>query len=117
MGEVKDPHLIILKPHITERSVFLSQGDPKIHVDSDITRKYTFLVSTDANKIEIKEAFESIYNEGKRKKDEQIVVQNVRTVRLPGKKRRVGRNVGYKPDRKKAIITLAKGQILEDYGV
>ena len=114
---MKDPHNIILRPHITERSVMLSQGDPRIRVDSELTRKYTFLVSSEANKIEIKEAFESIYNEGKKKKDEQIVVQHVRTVNLPAKKRRVGRNVGLKKARRKAIITLAKGQLLEDYGV
>jgi len=114
---VKDPHTIILQPHITERTVGLSQGDPKIHEETQITRKYTFIVDKTANKIEIKEAFESIYNAGKKKKDELILVDHVRTVTLHGKKRRVGKNVGNKPDRKKAIITLAKGQILEDYGV
>jgi len=114
---VKNPHEIILQPHITERTVGLSQGDIHEREESKLTRKYTFLVATSANKIEIKQAFETIYNAGKKKKDEQIVVQHVRTVRLPGKKRRVGRNVGYKPDKKKAIVTLAKGQMLEDYGV
>lgn len=114
---MKNPHEVILKPHITERSVMMSQGDPRIRVDSELSRKYTFIVSPDANKIEIKEAFEAIYNEGKKKKDEQISVAHVRTVNLPAKKRRVGKNVGYKKTRRKAIITLAKGQLLEDYGV
>lgn len=114
---MKDPHNVILKPHITERSVSQSQGDPRIRDDKELTRKYTFLVAKDANKIEIKNAFEAIYNEGKRKKDEQIVVAHVRTINLPVKKRRVGRNVGNKRARRKAIITLAKGQILEDYGI
>lgn len=114
---MKDPHDIIIQPHITERSVGLSQGDPRIHDDTQLTRKYTFIVSPTANKIEIKQAFETIYNQGKKKKDELVVVEHVRTVTLPGKKRRVGRNIGHKPDRKKAIITLAKGQILEDYGI
>ena len=42
----------------------------------------------------------------------------VNTVLLPGKKKRRGMRVaGYTKDRRKAIITLAKGQILEDYGV
>lgn len=114
---MRSPHEIIVKPHITERSVALSQGDPRIREDKDIVRKYTFLVAPDANKIEIKEAIETIYNEGKKKKDEQLVVTNVRTIKVPGKKRRVGRSIGYKKDRKKAIVTLAKGQMLEDYGV
>jgi len=114
---VKSPHEIILKPFITERSVSLSQGDARIHEEQNITRKYTFIVDINSNKIEIKDAIESIYNAGKKKKDELIVVDKVHTIKLPGKKRRVGRNIGTKPDRKKAIVTLAKGQILEDYGV
>ncbi len=114
---MKDAHEVILKPFITERSVAMSQGDPHIHEEQEITRKYTFLVAGGANKVEIKDAIESIYNAGKKKKDELIKVQKVHTVTLHGKKRRVGRSIGSKPDRKKAIVTLAKGQILEDYGV
>ena len=114
---MKSPHEIILKPFITERTVSLSQGDPRIHEEQNITRKYTFIVDMDANKVEIKDAIESIYNAGKKKKDELLKVEKVHIIKLPGKKRRVGRNFGQKPDRKKAIVTLAKGQILEDYGV
>lgn len=114
---MKDPHMIIVKPHITERSVAASYGDPLIKNEADVQRKYTFVVAKDANKIEIKAAIEAIYNEGK-KKDELISVDSVRTVTIKGKKRRVGaRAAGYRPDRKKAIVTLAKGQRLEDYGV
>lgn len=113
----KDPTNIILRPHITERSVSESYGDPRIKEEKDVQRKYTFIVATDANKIEIHKAFEKIYNEGK-KPDEQIQVEHVRTVKLHGKKRRIGQRApGYKADRKKAIITLKKGQRLEDYGV
>lgn len=114
---MKDPHMIIVKPHITERSVAASYGNPLIKNEADVQRKYTFIVAPDANKIEIKQAIEAIYNEGK-KKDELISVTSVRTVTMKGKKRRVGhRSTGYRPDRKKAIVTLAKGQRLEDYGV
>ena len=85
--------------------------------EEDLVRKYTFSVAKSANKIEIKQAIEAIYNAGK-KKGEAISVESVRTVRVLGKKRRRGqRSVGYEPDRKKAIVTLGKGQILEDYGV
>lgn len=114
---MKNPHDIIVKPHITERSVALSYGDARIRDEKELVRKYTFLVAADANKLEIKQAFESIYNAG-RKKDESYQVTSVNTVHLPGKKKRRGMRIaGYTKDRRKAIITLAKGQILEDYGV
>lgn len=119
---MKNPHDIIIRPHITEKSVALSYGDQRIQDEKDIVRKYTFIVSTGANKIEIKNAIEYIYNEGK-KDNEKISVTNVSTVRVPGKVKRVRTKVnafpkpGSTPDRKKAIITLAKGQLLEDYGV
>lgn len=115
---MKQPHEIIIRPHITEQSVQASYGDPNIKNEADLVRKYTFIVAPDANKIEIKAAVEAIYNEGKKKKDELITVTSVRTIAMRGKKRRVGmRSTGYRPDRKKAIVTLAKGQMLEDYGV
>lgn len=115
---MKDPHLIIVQPHITERSVAESYGDPRIRDEKELVRKYTFIVARDANKLEIKAAIEAIYNAGKKKKEESIVVSTVRTMRVLGKKRRRGqRTSGYEPDRKKAVVTLAKGQILEDYGV
>lgn len=142
---MKSPYAIIIAPHITEKTVALSYGDergalkrlqnearkqvksdPKgdtktigqVKVtDSELVRKYTFIVARDANKIEIKQAIEAIYNEGKKKED-AIQVTNVNTVKVLGKKRRRGqKSVGYEPDRKKAIVTLAKGQMLEDYGV
>ena len=113
---MKNPHDIILRPHITEKAVALSYGDPKIKDEEDLVRKYTFEVAPKANKIEIKQAIEAIYNEGK-KKDQAISVDSVRTIKMLGKKRRRGKSVGYEPDRKKAVITLAKGQMLEDYGV
>jgi len=115
---VKDPHLIVIKPHITEKSVAMSYGDPRIREEKDLVRKYTFIVARDANKLEIKAALEAIYNSGKKKKDELIEIESVRTMRVLGKKRRRGaKSTGYAPDRKKAIVTLGKGQMLEDYGV
>jgi len=113
---VKNPHDIILQPHITEKAVSLSYGDPRIKDEELLVRKYTFEVATNANKIEIKQALEAIYNEGK-KKDQAISVESVRTIKVLGKKRRRGRSVGYEPNRKKAVVTLGKGQMLEDYGV
>lgn len=115
---MKDPHVIIIKPHITEKSVAMSYGDPRIKEESQIARSYTFIVANDANKIEIKRAFEEIFNAGKKPKDGKLVVASVRTIKGHGKMRRVGmRTKGKKPDFKKAIITLQPGQLLEDYGV
>lgn len=113
---MKNPHDIILRPHITEKAVGLSYGDPREKNEENLSRKYTFEVARDANKIEIKWALEAIYNEGK-KRDQAIDIVSVRTIKMLGKKRRRGRSVGYEPDRKKAVVTLGRGQMLEDYGV
>ena len=153
---MKDPHDIIIQPHITERSVAASYGDERGAMlrkrnaarkaaasgetaaketkkkgakkaatgagavtveEGDLIRKYTFIVAPTANKIEIKGAIEAIYNAGK-KADDHIKVTSVRTVRLPGKKKRQARVTGgYTAERKKAVVTLAQGQMLEDYGV
>ena len=115
---MKNPHTVIIKPHITEKSAALSYGDPMIMDEGDLRRSYTFVVQNSANKIEIKQAIEAIYNVGKKDKDSHIKVESVRTMRVRGKMHRVGQNrPGKRPDFKKAIVTLAKGQILEDYGV
>jgi large subunit ribosomal protein L23 len=116
---VRDPHTIIIKPHITEKSARLSYGDRQILDEERLVRTYTFIVAPDANKIEIKQAVEAIYNAGKKEKDARITVEGVRTVTLKGKLgRRVGmRKRGKTPDFKKAVVTLGPGQMLEDYGV
>ncbi|MGI8501102.1 MAG: 50S ribosomal protein L23 [Hassallia sp.] len=62
--------------------------------------KYTFEVIPKATKPEIKAAIESLFN---------VKVVKVNTSRPPRKKRRVGKFVGYKPQYKKAIITVAAG--------
>ena len=113
---MKSPYDVIIAPHVTEKSMALSLGDARIREEANIVRKYTFLVATTSNKIEIKAALETIYNEG-RKDADKIKVSDVRTIKVLGKKRRRGKSTGYEPDRKKAIVTLAKGQRLEDYGV
>lgn len=119
---MKSPYEIIIRPHITEKSMAMSYGDPRITDERKIVRKYTFIVSTSATKIDIKRAIETIYNTGK-KDDEKITVTNVHTIKVPGKTKRVRTKVsafpksGSRPDKKKAVITLGVGQLLEDYGV
>lgn len=112
-----DAHEIILYPHITEKTRLLAFGNPRIKDENEIVRKYTFIVAPRANKIQIKSAVEEIYNAGKKEK-EKINVTSVQTLNIKGKSRRVGqRKAGKTALRKKAIVTLAAGQVLEGFGV
>ena len=77
---------IILKPVLTEKAY-----------DGIADKKYTFIVKKNANKTEIKDAVEKIFG---------VKVEKVNTVSCKGKLKRMGRNSGYTPDRKKAIVTL-----------
>lgn len=87
---MKDPHDIIVRPIVTEKSTKLLEEN-----------KYTFVVLREANKIEIKRALEEIFD---------VKVKSVNTANYPGKKKRLGRYpYGYKPRWKKAVITLAEG--------
>ncbi len=71
---------------------------------TEVGNTYVFEVPKDANKIEIRRAIEQLFD---------VTVKEVRTVRLPGKKKRLGRYEGYRPGLKKAYVTLAEGQSLE----
>lgn len=79
---------IILRPVITEESMAMS-GD----------KKYVFFVAPDANKIEIAQAVEKLFG---------VKVSKVNTMNVKGHKRRYGRFEGYRPDKKKAVVTLTK---------
>ncbi|UOQ95685.1 50S ribosomal protein L23 [Halobacillus shinanisalinarum] len=83
-----EPRDIIKRPVITEHSADL-MGD----------KKYTFEVSTYANKTEIKTAVEEIFG---------VKVAGVNTANLKGKFKRMGRYGGYRSDRKKAVVTLTE---------
>ena len=82
-------HDVILKPVISEKSM-----------NDMATKKYTFLVHTDANKTMIKEAVEKMF--------EGTKVKSVNTMNLEGKKRRRGTTVGKTAKRKKAIVQLTE---------
>ncbi len=86
---MKDPRDIILRPVITEKTMNLLAEN-----------KYTFIVDKKANKTEIRKAIEEIFD---------VKVDKVRTMIVKGKKKRMGRFEGYKPDRKKAVVTLKAG--------
>ncbi|WP_200861188.1 50S ribosomal protein L23 [Parvimonas micra] len=79
---------IIIKPVVTERSM-----------ENVESKRYTFKVDTRANKSEIKKAVETIFG---------VKVKQVNTMNITGKKKRMGANVGKRPDWKKAIVTLTE---------
>jgi len=79
---------VILRPVVTEKSM------------ADMAeKKYTFLVHPEANKVQIKEAVEKMFEGAK--------VKAVNTMNLDGKKKRRGMVIGKTAKRKKAIVTLA----------
>ncbi|HSG29331.1 MAG TPA: 50S ribosomal protein L23 [Candidatus Krumholzibacterium sp.] len=93
-----DIRMIIHKPIITERSTALKMSD----------NKFVFEVDVRANKREIKTAVEKLFG---------VTVKGVRTSVMRGKTKttfmRSGRFTGKRPDRKKAIVTLAKGENID----
>jgi large subunit ribosomal protein L23 len=80
---------VILKPVVTEKS--MSQMAEK---------KYTFLVHPEANKAQIKEAVEKMF--------EGTAVKSVNTMNIDGKRKRRGMTFGYTAKSKKAIVTLTE---------
>ncbi len=87
---MKTPQDVIIRPIVSEKTnSAMADG------------KYAFWVAVDANRTEVKEAVETIF---------KVSVVKVNTLRLLGKERRMGRYSGFRPERKKAIVTLAPGQ-------
>ncbi|HJP17591.1 MAG TPA: 50S ribosomal protein L23 [Nitrospinota bacterium] len=91
---MKDIYRVIIKPLITEKS-----SDQQANHN-----KYTFQTNLNANKHEIKAAVEELF---------KVKVLNVRTCVYHGKKTRVGRNSGFKPEWKKAIVTVKEGDSIQ----
>lgn len=89
-----DLYQVIKKPLITEKGTMQKEQLNKISLRVD--RK--------ANKVEIRKAVETLF---------KTEVVDVRTMSVKGKKRRIGRSVGKRPDWKKAIVTLAPGKTVE----
>ena len=81
---------IIYAPIITEKTAMLAQNE----------NKFAFKVDPRANKTEIKQAIESIFN---------VKVVSITTANSHPKKRRVGRYTGMTNKYKKAIVKLAEG--------
>ena len=95
MAQVVLKHYDIIKrPIITEKSMSLKEQ----------FNKYTFAVDPKANKIEIKNAVEAIFN---------VKVTKVNTIRQYGKTKRFRGYEGQRSDYKKAMVTLAEGQNID----
>jgi large subunit ribosomal protein L23 len=93
---MKDITSIIKKPLITEKGTMLRQDNNQV----------LFAVDRNANKIEIKRAVEKIFN---------VHVEDVKTILIKGKKKRVGRWESLRSDWKKAVVTLKDGDTIEFY--
>ncbi len=89
-----NPYEILRRPILTEKS----------SLQSEHLNRYTFEVDCRANKHQIKDAVERVFNV-------QVLAVNVINVR--GKQRRLGRIVGRTRDWKKAIVSLAPGQTIQ----
>ena len=85
---------VLLSPLVTEKGTLVGE----------LGNQVLFKVATDANKIEIKQAIEEFF---------KVKVVRVHTVRVLGKRRRVGRIMGRRPSWKKAYVTLAEGQRID----
>ena len=90
----RDPRTIVRRALITEKGTRIRERE----------NGFLFEVARDANKIEIKQAVEAIF---------PVKVETVRTLRVHGKPKRMGRYAGHRPDWKKAVITLKKGQTID----
>ena len=90
---MKDPRDVILRPVISEKTYGLLDEN-----------KYTFIVDPRANKTEIRQAVEHIFD---------VKVLNVNTMNRMGKRKRRGWTVGKRPDTKRAIVTVAPGDEIE----
>jgi large subunit ribosomal protein L23 len=90
---MKSPRDVIIRPVVSEKSYAgLEAG------------MYTFLVDPRANKTEIKEAVQAIW---------EVRVVAVNTMNRPGKLKRRGYTKGKRADQKRAIVTLAPGDSIE----
>jgi large subunit ribosomal protein L23 len=91
---MKDLRQVIQRPVITEKST----------IEREQQNIVTFAVHPDANKHEIRRAVEELFS---------VKVLEVRTTRMRGKERRVGKFVGDRPSWKKARVRLRSGDTIE----
>lgn len=90
----RDPRTVILEPVVTEKTTHRRETANEV----------AFVVARDANKVEIRNAVEELFN---------VKVRGVRTMRVTGKLKRMGRYEGRRAGWKKAIVELAEGESIE----
>jgi len=91
---MKSAYEIIKRPMLTE----------KYTKQQEKYNKVTIEVDKQVNKIEVKRAVESIFN---------VKVEKVAVMNIVGKMKRLGVHRGRRPNRKRAIISLAKGESID----
>ena len=84
---------VLRNPHVTEKSTDLTANN-----------QYTFKLLGNPAKLEIKKSVEEVYG---------VHVEKVRKIIVPGKERRRGRRIGWKPGYTKTVVTLRKGEKIE----
>ncbi len=89
---------VIKKPHVTE----------KTSLGSDATNTVAIVVDKDANKIEIKQAVETLF---------KVKVADIRTVNVAGTVKRFGKTTAKRSNWKKAYVTLQEGQTIDFFEV
>jgi large subunit ribosomal protein L23 len=94
VASVKEPVQVVQRPLISEKSYAAMAGG-----------KYMFRVRREANKTEIAQAIRDAF---------KVDVVSVNTMMVQGKERRRGRVHGFQSDWKKAVVTLAEGQKIEN---
>src|SRR4029453_18129939 len=101
---MRSPEQIIKRPLLTEKGTRLKdtggrgEGEPD---PESLKSQLLFEVGNDANKVEIRNAVQKLWN---------VDVVAVRTSIVRGKEKRMGRFVGKRSNWKKAIVTIAAGQ-------
>lgn len=95
---MKYPHDVILGPVVSEKSFDLIEA----------YNTYSFLVDPRANKTEIRQSVESIF---------EVQVLSVNTYNRRGKMKRTRRTLGKRKDTKRALVTLADGDSIDLFGL
>ncbi|MEM7304399.1 MAG: 50S ribosomal protein L23 [Pseudomonadota bacterium] len=89
---------VLVSPHVSEKSAYIADRD----------NQHVFKVLPNANKQEIKDAVEKLFN---------VKVASVKTLNIQGKNKRFGRTLGKRKDWKKAYVRLEAGHDIDLSGM
>lgn len=107
----KNPYHVIKHQHVTEKAMMLNNlqnAESNASLRRCDSPKYVFIVDNKANKKDIAVALEEIYSE------KNIKVVDVNTINVKPKQRRVRGRLGNTSAFKKAVVTLQKGDSLDN---